>query len=1453
MIPQIVPIEGKFPESAIITQASATLNDMGDMSISIQVKMTDVRPEDFAYDWEVEFKGERYIHAIREPQASKGNESICSVIDLTFQHWTVYQLRRFYFVKTAEIGSGTVSADKYIATLGVNLKDFYTEFNKVLSYYREIGYFEEDITLDLKDPDSYDKTAQYIEISYTHIWDVLQKVCEVFGVRWYIEGTTIKVGYPTEEVSHTFEYGFEGGLLKVERQVQSTDIRNSLLGRGGEKNLPYLYFKDLDKYGETGENGTWAPDPDAIPELRNIYFTELRGKTFRDYVQGWKTNPNRDLSYGDVVEEYDQARGESEEGWAYKRGHEDENFNPIEFVEDKESIDKYGILQGGLENQEDIYPSIQGAEVDGIGRVDEVVGAEKVVVDESSREESLNNSRLIPISATYTKNHGYGNIEKQTYTIRTDTYKVSGGRKGVFQGWYSVKAIESIATTTETLNPPFASDLMDKTENRELSCEIVAYKLYDANTNTELTTSIISDDMEIYAKVEVSVWNFKSGYDNTYDDPWAGEVGSRMWVAERIVSVTIEGGLSDVLVHGVILDNYQDGERISQSISIANGDSYSTTLQSLQFEVPENGATNVDVPVNIITSQDAQGLYEWQRTRIEAVNVDTNEVVSSINIPQGKYYLRVTVEIRNLDSKAHSYTIELMPSYIYYPTDTDEFKPKFDIWVKNIWNTARNEGESDIAYTQRVWTPILGDREGDTAKVVFTTGWLSGHSDYEFGIIDVAYAGNEGVELDGVPAEWKLTLIKSDAELEATGKYIPSTQIQANAGDFFYFIGIDMPHQYTLWAEKKLDQSKADKLLETANIKPTWVVQTDKVRLNQLQPNESEPLLNSLKIGNTIKLADSRFISSPHELLYLQSVTYSWGADTVLLPNVEVVLSDKVTTSLNPISQLQGEVDALTRQVGSLSNIQQIVRAIGDKLYLRKDGATDEVSHSTTEFAKTISSKGYRQGAVGGRGWGLRTEQSKGIMELDKLIVREEMQVNSLVVNQVSAIGGKEILSAASITCTRVETTSEGFVCYFDQKRGSVANLFQVHDIAYSQVFNANDIEVKYYKREVIAIADNSITLSLDGYGNGAPQAGDVIAQYGNTDSENHADRQYVIIRDVIGGGYERMLCDLNSVDATGTEYYFAGRMEGSTPRWFVGNAEGDYAEWQDGKLHIKGKLEVGSDVGGATVVEGGLVTAETIALGSETIKAGITGVGDEDTSVRIWAGSSETYKEDAPFRVTQDGKLTATKAEISSQLIASGVVVNELTMKEGALRVFDDERTLMRLDSTSLSFTPTDSLIQLGQTFEAGIPILGRLQIDERDMTMLGGIAQYIDVPSKGVVDGHNTNCALYIPHGHIAGMRCHIQRIKGEYQATTIDNMILGLDTSTVTLPTDAEDGHLLNLRKVAGSYLAIQVSQNSEHTIYRGTSVVTYWKVEGNAMVSMVFDAVNKIWHAWHSNFN
>lgn len=986
--------ELNFPSYATLSSATVTLNDMGDRTISAQVKIDGNIVPDFSYDWEVEFKGERYIQPLRQPQASKGNESMRSTIDLVFYHKTIWQLKRYYFVEMTSTESGTAIADQYIASLGLNLSDFCVAFQKVLDHY-----FDGEISIDLNPNLDYTKGVQFMSISYSYIWDVLQKMYEVYGVRWAIEGNTIKVGYPSTILSHTFQYGYEGGLLQVERQVQDANIRNSLLGRGGEQNLPAYYFK------EAPEGSLFASDPDAIPELANIYFSNLRGKTFRDYVKGWKAQHYG----GEPMDEPTEA---------YTKGYTDIKFNPIEYVEDKESIEKYGLLQGALDNNEEIYPSIQGAP----NGEDVVVYVEPVTTDEVA--ESVRKESVIT------------NIEPSYITISMPQNSTSDIHK-------------------------------------------------------------LSVDFEVP-----------------------------------------EGKVGYLSYNIVLLDAINKGN---------------------------------DITDNII----------FLRKEFTVQNLDTLEKVDSTYYETGKY--RYTIDFTLKSESNYSGTIKatvgIEQAYIESfdsIEQTDKWLPTFDIWVKNIWNSTRKSGESDEQYAERVWRPILGDRQGNEAKVCFSSGWLSGHEDYEFTIVDFAYDNSH--EHNGTQSEWKLTLNKSDAELEATGKYIPSasTNGQAYAGDTFFFIGIDMPHQYVLWAEERLDNYKTSSLNEVSEIQPKWVVRFDKLRLHEGGDNLAEQIV----VGGAINLADVRFIDAPSLQLYLQSVTYTWNEQTVLYPDIEVVLADTIVPVQNPVAQLQGSIDAINSQLYNIGNIAQTVRKIGDSLYLRKDGVAD-TSKSPTKFVGNVSGNNFRQGKVGGADWGIyRDENGNAIAEFDKIIARKDLEVNNLVINQVSYVGGMQITSAASIEITRVIENDNAYQCFFDQKGGSVANLFQVNDIAYSQRFDERNNTTKYYKRVVTEVGVDYITLSKSQVdGEGVPMANDVVIHYGNTTDPN---RQYVIIRDVIGGGYERMLSDLNSVSASGIEYYFAGRIEGNTPRWFVGN-NNQFIEYKDGKLDISAQVHISAGSTGAS------------------------------------------------------------------------------------------------------------------------------------------------------------------------------------------------------------------------------------------------------------------------------
>ena len=1034
MIPAITEVN--FPSYATLSQATVSLQEMGDRTISSQIKIDgDVVP---SFDgWELRFKGERFILPVKEPQASKDNSSRRSVIDLTFQSWSVFQMKRYFFVSMSQIDAGTAIPDQYNASVILPIEGFVQLFNKVLQYY-----FGDAIRMDLfgaGTPGLYSQEPVVVEINKTYIWDVLVKFYELFGYRWRIEydsvsgAHVIKVNYTAPAITdHDFEYGYQGGLLKFERQVQDTNISNILIGRGGEKNLPYRYFKLQDP-----NNSAFAPDPDAIPELANIYFDRLRDANFRWYVRGWMQNENRDTSW-DATHTFPTYTDEDCPEpflFAFNRGKTDEKFNPIEYVKDDASIAKYGERWGAVEDNDEAFPTIQGRELTGLGRVDEVVDVSPIVTDDID-DAARAAATYIEVAGTKTVTNYFGANSEFENEFRSEQFSIPEGQVGNIQ--YSL------------LNP------------------------YNGKTGEEYPTATIA--MELL--------------------------------------------------------------------------------------------------------------------ELTAVNVQTGVETAPSGLTEGSYYLRYKFKGKNYTSIVQTYATYGFNSLrlVLSSADADAWKPTFDIWVKNIWQSEQLSGESDEEYARRVWEPILGDRAGNEAKVVFSTGFMSTSQDYEFVI--AAYPVKDrsktitsgGVNYD---SEWKITLRKSDAEFEATGLYIPNatTGGAPAAGDHFFFIGIDMPFQYVVWGEEFLNGAlntpvvnKTAALENLADINPSWIIQLDKVRCNTHEGAEyGQYLADRLSAGATVNIRDVRFTGGQVLTLYVQSINYVWNEPTennpYLVPDIEVVLSDKVVATEGPVTRVSNELEMVKTTYAKSADIEQVVRSIGNALFLRKTGESDR-SASPTSFASAVNSADFRPGDFGGDGWG-HYEDSEGnsVLEVDTVIARKDLRVNSLVANQVEYIGGKSIRSAASIKCTQVVEDDGYYYCYFDQKQGSVANLFLVGDFAMGQDFDENNAETRYYRMSVAGVGVDYIKLAKSGRdGLGAPMKGDTIVQYGHA---NDAARQYVIVEDVIGGGYQRMLSGLNTVSASGKEYYFAGRQPNVGERWFVGDAAGEYAEWKNGQLNITGRVSV--------------------------------------------------------------------------------------------------------------------------------------------------------------------------------------------------------------------------------------------------------------------------------------
>ena len=482
------------------------------------------------------------------------------------------------------------------------------------------------------------------------------------------------------------------------------------------------------------------------------------------------------------------------------------------------------------------------------------------------------------------------------------------------------------------------------------------------------------------------------------------------------------------------------------------------------------------------------------------------------------------------------------------------------------------------------------------------------------------------------PAAGRLTLGKTDAELEATGLYIPSTQKQGHAGDTFAFVGTEMTHvPYVVDAEKRVDDNKKDVIQEKGEIRPTIVVTTDRVRISNF--GNAGALIDSLKAGNTIRIADKRLTNGVTETLYLQSVTYKFrdpsSEDAALNPDVEIVLGNEYAVSASPITMMQGEISALQKQVGSISNVEQIVRRVGDKTYLRKDvndiaagaikfleqskhvkgvqfgntytpgsvgGVVDENANAellTLIVRQFLSSANFRNGLTG-EGWKLWMEDGLAKMELDELTVRQVMHVFELVIDKVRAVGGQIVVSAANGKVKYVEDNEDTYRIYFDGD-----NYFQPNDLMRCQTFTGNDI--RGYWVEIAGTGIDYVDVPKSEFENGVvPKEGDEVVLMGNTTNDKRQnlisisateDKQPRI--DILDGVHEK-----NFAGCLRTRL---GNLDGIQDPWFGDNqphGDGLYAD----NAYLKGTflLTTGEDIKTKFEIVEGKITSEIEGLRGE-------------------------------------------------------------------------------------------------------------------------------------------------------------------------------------------------------------------------------------------------------------
>lgn len=1291
-----------------ITNFTVNEVDMGESVITMDVYFGPEEEPGFNLNWTVQYNGETYHLKSYAPPGIKDLKSLRYKYTLTFVSERE-DLKFYPFSNIIKLTDGTLQTIGMKFAFLADLTEFVGRLSDNLTYYYGARW---KVVLN---PDmEINPFRATVSVDKTTIWDVLTQLYELYSVRWSIEEDngqiSIKIGFPAPEIEHIFDYGdvpmdeanADGtGLVSIQRVNDQTDIYTRLIGRGSTRNLPYRYFK--------GAAGAFVGDPDANAITELSYYSNLMPKSYRDYVRGWN----------DATAGKDPAEGNNP---YYMLGYSDmkagRQMYPSDYA-DSPMQEKWGVRVGVLEDNEEIYPSIQNVWLGELGRADEVIAVEEVTNDNYAEAE-----------------------EEGEFAYKSTEIKVD------FPGM-------------DTRRGPVVYD-----------------KLF--------TQSVTSEEMEVKATLPT-------------------------------LTFSIYGKETSTVPRGV--------ER------------YTKWFDSNHLEYAELNVYVLSESNQVVFSKALNALTDMEYTDARGEVQNEGKSKFEIQLPMGKYRVRTSVSFKcttNPGSNQHYYMAVTTGRFSAAPAEgVGPYRQVFDIWIKDIW------GETGSIVD--VWWPKIGQRE---ATVMFSDGLLAGE-DYEFVIAKDPTLGNpeakdpetgdywciweddskqiETVDEEGntitVKSKYRLSLIKSDAELRASGLMLPNTKHNAKPGDHFFLINIEMPHQYVLWAEDKLQDYLEVELDRVDDENPTFSAKPSAIFCESFEEREK------LRPGTKIRLHNNQLIGETDLVLYINNLTIAYK-EGKLLPEWTITVSEEMVASKTSTSAIQGEIRRLSSNIMSSSQIVAEAAKTFETLFLRKDGIAARSyspTHFTAEvtFADTTMSDNFRQGGFGGSGWGMyKNQDGSSVFEVDHLFVRRKMNVNEIVINQITAIGGKQVLTSASGTISEVEDIGEAWRCYLEQTDGKQTNEFAVGDQAYSQMIGDIDestLENVFYWRKVVGIGINYIDLSKTDAATNSdePHAGDNVVQLGNpTDTS----RQSAIVIDVSreGGALMTWLDDITGYNLTAKDSINLGRIEGKT--WaevfgnlYVGNRERTkylkYESLADGKNELSFVGDVIRAAAEEAYFQGSFIAQGYIGVGSETkvesVLVGMTaedaevpsGVAASEGQIRFWAGKPFSERYGAPTKILEGGKLISSEAEIKGEIVAESGSIGGFQIGDGRIGSISgpndpDPNNGMSLYDSFIKFSEkssnpiVDVNVFMGtNVFPAttGATCMARFE-SWRDDNLFGyNIGLLVDVR------GGQQNEAIRIENGYVSGLAYKTLRVNA---STTIDHSVMYVscyNTSeiTITLP--------------------------------------------------------------------
>ena len=248
----------------------------------------------------------------------------------------------------------------------------------------------------------------------------------------------------------------------------------------------------------------------------------------------------------------------------------------------------------------------------------------------------------------------------------------------------------------------------------------------------------------------------------------------------------------------------------------------------------------------------------------------------------------------------------------------------------------------------------------------------------------------------------------------------------------------------------------------------------------------------------------------------IENVRSEVKANTVELPDVIRSWDTTLPTDNNLFSARRSEQEFLSRKrndrtKGRITFEQGVVFGEEENGFVDGKGNAELLTAVVREL---LSSGDYSGGGLTDRGWKLGMDEDRlSHLVVDKLTVRQVMNVFELLINRVRSVGGQICVSAANGKIKAVEEQGDYYLISFEQE-----NMFVRHDLVRCQTFTGTDL--RSYWVEVADVMTDGIVVAKEEFEETEPKAGDECVLMGNTAVEN---RQNLVLISATEDGEPRV------------------------------------------------------------------------------------------------------------------------------------------------------------------------------------------------------------------------------------------------------------------------------------------------------------------------------------------